>query len=68
MDTHIQFKVDSEINNLDVEQYKSMSHDLWLEEQVNLAFKNFDSDQARFFENDDAKAQMEDRKIKIRNR
>jgi hypothetical protein len=68
MDIHIQLKIDSEINNLDVEQYKSLSHDLWLAEQVNVAFKNFDSDRALFFENDDAKAQMEARKIKIRNR
>ncbi|XPF93249.1 damage-inducible protein J [Colwellia sp. RE-S-Sl-9] len=50
------------------EQRKSISHDVWLSEQINAAFNKFDSGDARFVEHDDAKLQMEDRKMKIRNR
>jgi len=50
------------------EQKKSMTHDLWLTEQINAAFDKFDSGQAHFIEHDAAKAQMEARKMKIRNR
>ena len=50
------------------EQRKSMTHDLWLTEQINAAFDKFDSGKANFIEHDEAKTQMEARKIKIRNR
>jgi len=50
------------------EQRKSMTHDLWLTEQINAAFDKFDSGKANFIEHDAAKAQMEARKVKIRNR
>lgn len=50
------------------EQRKSMSHDAWLSEQINAAFDKFDSGKANFIEHDNAKAQMEARKAKIRNR
>ncbi|NRA19080.1 MAG: damage-inducible protein J [Oceanospirillaceae bacterium] len=50
------------------EQRKSMTHDLWLTEQINAAFDKFDSGKANFTEHDEAKAQMETRKMKIRNR
>ncbi len=53
---------------LAAEQRKSMSHDAWLSEQINAAFDKFDSGEARFTKHDDAKAQMEARKMKIRNR
>lgn len=50
------------------EQRKSMTHDLWLTEQINAAFDKFDSGKANFIEHDKAKTQMEARKMKIRNR
>ena len=50
------------------EQKKSMSHNAWLSEQINAAFDKFDSGNAKFIEHNDAKAQMEARKSKIRNR
>lgn len=50
------------------EQRKTMNHDSWLSEQINAAFDKFDSGKSNFFEHDDAKAQMEARKTKIRNR
>jgi len=50
------------------EQRKSMTHDLWLTEQINAAFDKFDSGKSIFIEHDKAKAQMEARKNKIRNR
>lgn len=54
--------------SLAAEQRKTMSHDKWLSEQVNTAFDKLDNDEARFIKHDDAKTQMEVRKMKIRNR
>lgn len=50
------------------EQLKTMTHDLWLTEQVNAAFDKFDNGKANFIEHNEAKAQMEARKNKIRNK
>lgn len=50
------------------EQRKSMTHDLWLTEQINAAFDKFESGKSIFIEHDQAKTQMEIRKNKIRNR
>ena len=50
------------------EQRKSMTHDLWLTEQINAAFDKFDSGKASFIGHNEAKTQMEARKNKIRNR
>ena len=50
------------------EQRKTMTHDLWLTEQINAAFEKFDSGTANFIEHNEAKKQMEARKNKIRNR
>jgi len=50
------------------EQRKTMTQDVWLTEQIKAAFDKFDSGKACFIEHDEAKAQMEARKNKIRNR
>lgn len=50
------------------EQRKSMSHDLWLSEQINSAFDKFDNGKANFIVHDEAIILMEARKQKIRNR
>ena len=50
------------------EQRKTMSHDAWLTEQINAAFDKFDNEKASFIVHNDAKALMEARKQKIRNR
>jgi len=50
------------------EQRKSMTHDLWLTEQINAAFDKLDNGKSSFIEHDKAKSQMEARKNKIRNR
>jgi len=50
------------------EQRKTMTHDLWLTEQINAAFDKFDSGKANFIEHNEAKTQMQARKNKIRNR
>jgi len=50
------------------EQRKSMTHDLWLTEQINAAFDKLDSGKANFMGHDEATTQMEARKMKIRNR
>lgn len=50
------------------EQRKTMSQDAWLTEQINAAFDKFDNGKANFIAHDDAKALMEARKQKIRNR
>lgn len=50
------------------QQRKAMTHDIWLTEQVNAAFEKFDSGKAVFIEQQDAKAEMENRKARIRNR
>jgi len=49
------------------EQRKSMTHDLWLTEQINVAFDKLDSGNANFIEHDEAKIQMEARKMKVRS-
>ena len=50
------------------EQRKTMSHDIWLTEQINAAFDKVDNGKANFIVHDDAKALMEARKQKIRIR
>ena len=50
------------------EQRKTMSHDIWLTEQINSAFDRIDNGKANFIEHNEAKTQMEARKNKIRNR
>lgn len=50
------------------EQRKTMTHDLWLTEQINAAFDKIDNGKANFIEHNEAKNQMETRKNKIRNR
>lgn len=50
------------------QQRKSLSHDTWLTEQINLAFDKLDSGKAVFVDNDAAKAQMAERKAKVRIR
>jgi antitoxin component of RelBE/YafQ-DinJ toxin-antitoxin module len=50
------------------EQRKTITHDVWLTEQINAAFDKFDNGKACFVEHDEAKTQMEARKVKIRNR
>jgi len=54
--------------SLAAEQRKSISHDTWLLEEVNAAFEKFDAGEANFVKHNDAKNQMEARKIKIRNK
>jgi antitoxin component of RelBE/YafQ-DinJ toxin-antitoxin module len=49
------------------QQRKALSHDAWLTEQVNHAFDKLDSGKAVFVDNDSAKAQMAQRKAKVRN-
>lgn len=72
MDTRIQFRVDDETKRLAQQmaeqQRKTLSHDAWLTEQVNLAFKKYDSGKAVFVDNESAKSHMEARKAMIRNR
>jgi antitoxin component of RelBE/YafQ-DinJ toxin-antitoxin module len=50
------------------EQRKTMTHDLWLTEQINAAFDKIDSGKANFIKHNEARTQMEARKNKIRNR
>ena len=50
------------------EQIKLLAHDLWLTEQVNLAFEKFENGKSRFTEHVQAQAIMAERKAKIRNR
>ncbi|MDV6254357.1 damage-inducible protein J [Vibrio sp. EA2] len=50
------------------QQRKTLSHDAWLAEQVNLAFEKFDSGKSVFVEHQSAKSRMEERKARIRNR
>ena len=50
------------------QQRKTVSHDTWLSEQVNLAFEKFDTGQSVFIEHDEAKLRMIERKAKIRSR
>ena len=50
------------------QQRKTLSHDTWLTEQVNLAFKKLDSGKAVFVDHQSARSVMAERKAKIRNR
>ena len=56
------------IEELAEAQRKTMTHDIWLSEQVNAAFDKFENGKANFVEHAEAKSQMETRKMKIRNR
>lgn len=58
IDTRIQFRVD--------EETKHLSHDDWGAEQINLAFELLDQGAAEFVTQEEANAQMEDFKAKIR--
>ena len=49
-------------------QRKAMNHDAWLSEQINAAFEKFDNGKANFIVHDEAKALIEARKQKIRNK
>ncbi len=46
----------------------SISHDTWLTQQINAAFENMENGLAVFVSNEEANAQMEDFKAKIRAR
>lgn len=50
------------------QQRKTLSHDVWLTEQINLAFDKLDSGQAVFTDHETAKNRMAERKAKIRDR
>lgn len=50
------------------QQRKALNHDLWLTEQVNMAFEKFDAGDSNFIEHETAKSEMEARKARIRNR
>src|SRR5690606_33567924 len=50
------------------QQRQAMSHDVWLTEQINLAFERLDTGKAVFVTHDQAKSRMAERKAKIRNR
>ncbi|MEH6530701.1 MAG: damage-inducible protein J [Photobacterium frigidiphilum] len=56
------------IEQLAEQQRKTMIHDAWLTEQVNAAFEKLDSGKTVFIGQQDAKARMDARKAKIRNR
>ncbi|RBO84656.1 hypothetical protein [Marinomonas aquiplantarum] len=45
-----------------------MSHNSWVTEQVNLAFEKMEKGSAEFISNEEANAQMESFKAKIRAR
>lgn len=49
------------------QQRKVLSHDVWLTEQVNLAFEKFEAGKASFLDDNSAKARMAERKALIRN-
>lgn len=53
---------------LAAQQRKAISHDAWLTQQVNQAFEKLDSGEASFIDHEASKAQMAERKAKIRNR
>jgi predicted DNA-binding protein len=46
------------------QQRKAESHDVWLAEQVNLAFERLDEGNATFYQHDQAKSRMAERKAK----
>jgi hypothetical protein len=60
MDTKTQFRVD--------EETKHMPHNDWITEQVNLAFERLRQGTAEFVIQEEANAQMEDFKARIRAR
>ncbi|SDL30071.1 RelB antitoxin [Geoalkalibacter ferrihydriticus] len=50
------------------QQRKLSCHDVWLTEQINLAFGNLDSGKTSFVDHNSAKNRMVEHKTKIRNR
>lgn len=50
------------------QQRKALSHDVWLSEQINLAFDKLDAGKSTFIEHDQAKSIMAERKANIRSR
>ena len=50
------------------QQRKIITHDQWLTEEVNAAFGKLESGQSKFVSHEDANLDMEDRKMKIRNK
>lgn len=50
------------------QQRKAVSHDIWLTEQVNLAFDKLDTGGAAFIKHDQAKSTMTERKARIRGK
>lgn len=50
------------------QQKQSMNHEAWLSEQIKAAFSKFDRGESNFIEHRQAKAQMQARKNKIRNK
>ncbi|GAB3484663.1 type II toxin-antitoxin system TacA family antitoxin [Marinomonas epiphytica] len=50
------------------QQRKIFTHDQWLSEEVNAAFSKLENDQGEFVSHEDAKLDMEARKMKIRNK
>ena len=50
------------------EKENQTSHEIWLTQQVNAAFENMENGLAVFVSNEEANAQMEDFKAKIRAR
>lgn len=56
------------VEELAEQQRKSMSHDVWLTDQVNKAFEKFESGNAVFVSEKNAEMSMEDRKARIRKK
>ncbi|RDV24551.1 damage-inducible protein J [Alteromonas aestuariivivens] len=50
------------------QQRKVIMHDQWLTEQVNAAFDKLEGGQSEFVNHEEAKLDMEARKMKIRNK
>ncbi len=50
------------------QQRKVVTHQQWLTEQVNAAFERFEEGKSEFVSHEDSKAEMEARKLRIRNR
>lgn len=53
---------------LAAEQTKLLTHDVWLTEQVNLAFEKYENGNSKFTEHEQAQSIMAERKAKIRDR
>ncbi len=49
-------------------QGKDMTHDQWLTEQINAAFRKLERGQSEFIRHEDARQDMEARKSRIRNK